>query len=229
MKNADADYFFKTLNIGRPKGLSINSLSAKDKIVELRKKNYSVIEIKEKLSLEKIEISENQICKLLHEEGFSKLFRRTFAERIEALQKDTTYPQKSDIKEFPSSGEFVTNFGGIFLFLPLLLQLKIPELFDNEKFYGSSMIPRINYMLSYLSLKLLGKERLSHVDDFGFDLGPGIFAGLNVLPKNTAMSSYSYRNTHDVIRTMLTGFNKTLFSNGYIKGKNINLDFQSIL
>jgi transposase len=228
LKEIRPDYFFKPIQAGRPKGLSEKSLSAKDRIIELRKKNYSVIEIKEKLLLEKVELSENQICKILDQEGFTKLFRRTFAERLEALQKDTTYPEKSDIKDFPLHGEFLTNFGGIFLFLPLLQQLKIPELFNNERFYGSSVIPRQNYLLSYLALKLLGKERLSHVDDLGFDIGLGIFAGLNVLPKSTAMSSYSYRNTPDIIKTMLIGFNKTLYTNGFIKGKNINLDFHSI-
>jgi hypothetical protein len=228
LKNIEPDYFFKSLQAGRPKGLSEKSLSAKDRIIQLRKKNYSVIEIKEKLVLEKIDLSENQIGKILDEEGFTKLFRRTFTERLEILQKDTIYPQKSDIKDFPTSGEFLTNFGGIFLFLPLLGQLKLPELFNNQEFYGSSMIPRQNYLLSYLALKLLGKERLSHVDDLGFDIGLGIFAGLNVLPKSTAMSSYSYRNTHHVIKTMLTGFNKTLYNNGFVKGKNINLDFHRI-
>ena len=83
-------------------------------------------------------------------------------------------------------------------------------------------------MLSYLALKLLGKERLCDINDLSFDAGLGVFAGLNVLPKSTAISSYSYRHKPSLIRMLLKGFSKTLHKNGYIKGANVNLDFHSI-
>ena len=40
-------------------------------------------------------------------------------------------------------------------------------------------------------MKLLGTERNAHVGEHGFDPGLGLFAGLNVLPNCTAMSSYA--------------------------------------
>ena len=40
-------------------------------------------------------------------------------------------------------------------------------------------------LLSLLALKLLDKERRSHISDFNFDEALGLFAGLNVLPKAT--------------------------------------------
>ena len=49
---------------------------------------------------------------------------------------------------------------------------------------GSKMIPADAAMLGLLALKLLRKERLSHIDDYNVDEGLGLFAGLNVLPKN---------------------------------------------
>src|SRR5512135_2107374 len=57
------------------------------------------------------------------------------------------------------------------------------------------MIPAASALLSLLVLKLLDKERRSHIDDFNFDEALGLFAGLNVLPKKTFVTDYSYRTT----------------------------------
>ena len=50
------------------------------------------------------------------------------------------------------------------------------------------MIPAVNALLSLLALKLLDKERRSHIGDFDFDEALGLFAGLNVLPKKAGCS-----------------------------------------
>jgi len=73
-------------------------------------------------------------------------------------------------------------------------------------------------VLSYMALKLLGKAWLCHIYDFGFDYEPGVFAGLNAMPKAAAISSYSYRHPSVVVRKLLTGFVKSLCQNGYLKG-----------
>ena len=48
---------------------------------------------------------------------------------------------------------------------------------------GSEMIPALSALLALLTLKLLDKERRSHINDFNFDEALGLFAGLNILPK----------------------------------------------
>jgi hypothetical protein len=58
---------------------------------------------------------------------------------------------------------------------------------------GTKMIPAVSYLLSLLTLKLVDKERKSHITDFSFDEGLGLFPGLNILPKATAITDYSYR------------------------------------
>ena len=55
------------------------------------------------------------------------------------------------------------------------------------------MIPAVSYVLSLLALKLLDKERKSHISDWNFDQALGWFAGLNILPKSTATTDYTYR------------------------------------
>ena len=46
-------------------------------------------------------------------------------------------------------------------------------------------------MRSLLALKLIGKERKSHVMNLVFDEGLALFAGLNVMPKRTYLATYS--------------------------------------
>ena len=57
------------------------------------------------------------------------------------------------------------------------------------------MVPAANALMSLLALKLLDKERLSHIDDFNCDEALGLFAGLNILPKKSFATDYSYRTT----------------------------------
>jgi hypothetical protein len=54
------------------------------------------------------------------------------------------------------------------------------------------MVPAPSALLSLLALKLLDKERRSHIDDFNCDEALGLFAGLNILPKKSFATDYSY-------------------------------------
>src|SRR5262249_40492473 len=62
-----------------------------------------------------------------------------------------------------------TRVAGVFLFLPLLAQLGFDRLVENAGYPGSRMVPAVNALLSLLILKLLDKERHSHINDFNFD------------------------------------------------------------
>jgi hypothetical protein len=97
---------------------------------------------------------------------------------------------------------------GIFLFLPLLAQVQFDQLVTQAGYPGSRMVPATSALLSLLALKLLDKERRSHISDFNFDEALGLFAGLNILPKTTFATDYSYRtqreNQHRFLARWLT-------------------------
>ena len=219
--------FFQPLKRG-PKQRRSSTESKRQRIIQLRKLNYSVMEIEEALVREEYDISLSTISKVLKEEGFTRLFRRTGVERKIALQQGKEPAEESDTALFATHQWVNTSYGGIFLFIPLIMDLDLPTLFETTGFFGSKQIPSINYLMSFLALKLIGKERLSHVVDLNFDYGLGAFAGLNVLPKCTSMTQYSYRNSQHLVVKLLTEWNKVLMKKGYLKGQHINCDFHPI-
>jgi len=225
LKQASASDFFIE---PQTKGNSEKRNQAEELIIKYRKRNYSVEEIKEKILKEhQLSLSTPIILDILHNEGFTKLFRRTGRERLEAMQEEQNYAERSNIEEFAKYPQASTAFGGIFLFVPLIVELGLAKLFELP-FYGSKQIPTQNYLLSYLCVKLLGCQRLYHANNYNFDFALGSFAGLNVLPKSSTLSSYSYRSDTETIKKLLKGFTKKLHATGYLKGQNINLDFHSI-
>jgi hypothetical protein len=90
------------------------------------------------------------------------------------------------------------------------------------------MIPAISYFLSFLALKLIGTERYAHMGDHGFDAGLGLFAGLNVLPKCTAMSTYSYGLDSVHLLKLQKAFVKQAHKLRLYDSSIINLDFHTI-
>lgn len=226
-KSGSLQPFFLPLLRG-PKQPRPSTLQCKGRIIELRKQNYSIDEIEEVLLREGFTITAKTIHQILQAEGFAKLFRRTHAERRAALQKGKEEAEISDVKRFANHPLVRTAYGGIFLFIPLILELKLDALLSETRFYGSKQIPRINYLMSFIALKLIGKERLFHVIDLNFDYGLGAFAGLNILPKVASITQYSYRNSHKLVAALLKKWNRVLENKGYIQGKHINLDFHSI-
>jgi transposase len=166
--------------------------STREKIVQCREKKLSAGEIAEVLLQEGIELSISTVERVLSEEGFAKLPRRSQL-KIGHTVKGASIPEKSGIVLMNSlDGErYESDGAGVFLFAPFLAQLDIGSVVKKAKLPESKAIPAMSYFLSTLALKLLGTERYAHVGDHSFDPGLGLFAGLNVLPKCTALSTYS--------------------------------------
>lgn len=90
------------------------------------------------------------------------------------------------------------------------------------------MIPAANAILSLLVLKLLDKERRSHIDDFNFDEALGLFAGLNILPKKSFATDYSYRTQRHHQEQLLSGWVGQLAPQLFPEPEIFNLDFHTI-
>jgi len=139
-------------------------------------------------------------------------------------------PQVSDCRQVRLTQErrLRTRVAGIFLFLPLLTQLRVDQLVRQAGYPGSRMVPAVSALLSLLALKLLDKERHSHINDFNFDAALGLFAGLNVLPKKSYATDYSYRTQRCHQRQLLAGWIAALAPVLFPQGHSFALDFHPI-
>lgn len=90
------------------------------------------------------------------------------------------------------------------------------------------MVPAVNALLSLLILKLLDKERHSHIDDFNFDEALGWFAGLNILPKKSFVTDYSYRTQRSHQEQLLAAWVGKLAALLFPQPEAFNLDFHAI-
>jgi hypothetical protein len=114
------------------------------------------------------------------------------------------------------------------LFLPLLARLGFDQQTRQAGYPGSQMVPASSALLSLLALKLLDKERRSHVNDFNFDEALGLFAGLNVLPKKSFLTDYSYRTQRFHQRQLLAAWVKSLAPLLFPQAQAFSLDFHPI-
>jgi hypothetical protein len=99
-----------------------------------------------------------------------------------------------------------TRVAGVFRFRPLLARVRFEQLVRQASSPGSAMLPATSAWLSLLVLKLLDKERRSPINDFHFDEAGGVCAGLNVPPKKSSATDYSYRPGRDHPPQFLSGW-----------------------
>jgi hypothetical protein len=199
------------------------------KIRNWRERNLSAGEITQLLSEEGAEISVRTVERVLAEEGFSKLPRRTRL-KLGLTVKGAEVPARSEtIPVKQREGQrFECNAAGVYLFAPFIEKLQIKKIIHDAGLPGTKVIPAINYFLSFLALKLIGTERYAHMGDHSFDPGLGLFVRLNVLPKCTAMSTYSYSLDEIHLLRLQKAFIKRASKLGLYDGNIINLDFHTV-
>ena len=213
---------------GRPPKLSSET---REKIVILRKTGrLSAGQIAELLEdQDGVDVSVRTVERVLSAAGLPRLPKRTQLQ-IGITRENTLVPDVARRQRWKElRGEsLATSWAGVFLFLPFLEKLRIGEMVQKAKLPRTRDIPALQYVLSLLALKLLGRERLSHVNDENFEPALGLFAGLNVLPKCTAVSTYSYQ----LDPGHLDRFRDALYRQGRrnrLYGEQaVNLDFHTI-
>jgi len=201
--------------------------AARDLIVQLRKRNYSVYEISETLKEQKLPLSPTAVREVLKAEGFAALPRRLDEERPDRPRP--TVEPVADVREFALlPRRFTTACGGLFLFLPDLVRLNIDGVAKHTGLPGSKMIPSGHALRASLALKLWSIERKSHVMALVADEGFGLFAGLNVLPKKSFLSEYSCRIDHAKTMRLLATWHSHIIGEPLFPGNSFNLDFHSV-
>lgn len=199
------------------------------KICNWRERRLSAGEITQLLSEEGVEVSVRTVERVLAEEGYPKLPRRTQLKlgitvkgaQVPAIAQQT---RLADVTQKP----FESEAAGIFLFAPFIEKINLAKVVEEAGLPGTKMIPALSYFMSFLALKLLGTERYSHIPEHAFDPGPGLFAQLNVLPKCTAISTYSYSLDGVHLLRLQQSFVKQAIKLGLYEGNIINLDFHTI-
>jgi len=121
-----------------------------------------------------------------------------------------------------------SRVAGLFLCLPLLAQLGWDRLARQARYPGSRLVPATSALLSLLALKLLDKERRSHIDDFNCDEAVGLFAGLNLPPKKSYATDYSYRTERAQQHRLLAGWVAGLAPLLFPQAEAFCLDFHAV-
>ena len=207
---------------------------ARARVIELRRQGLSVYEISARLRAEGTPLNRTGVGQILAEEGFGRLLRDPAPEASTSpatAGRDTQLPRAAviDFAAFPARAE--TSLAGLLLTLPDLVSLDLPALIKAGGYPGTSVIPAVSWLLSLLALKLTGTRRVSHVDDLLSDPASALFAGLAVLPKKSALTSYSWRLSHDHQQKLLAALDKKMISAGLATpGEAIfDLDFHAIM
>jgi len=110
----------------------------------------------------------------------------------------------------------------------LLARLHFDQIVRQAGYPGSRMVSAVSALLSLLALKLLDKERRSHISDFSCDEALGLFAGLNVLPKKSYATDYSYKTQRCQQEKLLAGWITALATLLFPQAQAFALDFHPI-
>ncbi len=222
----------------RKPGPAPGTAPAKDRVrgrvIGLRRQGLSTYEISRRLKAEDTPLNRTSVAEILAEEGFGRLLRNPEPEASISPAtpgRDTNWPAAAviDLSTWPERLE--STRAGLLLAIPDLVSLDLPALAAAAGYPGTRVIPAISWLLSLLALKLTRTRRVSHVDDLLADPAAALFAGLAVLPKKSALTSYSYRLSHAHQQRFLAALDKQMIAGGLAaSGEAVfDLDFHAIM
>lgn len=226
LQNPDdlAERFFNQVKFGRKPSDDHDQL--REQIILLRKKYLSVSDIKSILDAQGKCLSERYIHKIIQEEGFARLPRRSKIEKQTAKPNDVIDAPKSMLLS-KDNDSFNSNDAGLLLFLRYIKIYHIDTLIENSTYPGTQQIPKLNAIFAFIALKLSNVRRYTADDLWCMDRGLGLFAGLNVLPKAAWYSSYSSRVTRKMNLNFLKDMHK-LWQQNDLLSDTVNMDFVTV-
>jgi hypothetical protein len=117
----------------------------RDQVVTLRTQNFSIYDIVRALQAQGDQLSAPAVWAILHEAGFAKLPRRRDDERPADVHP--TRAAVADARAFTlAPREFRTDFGGLFLFVPMLVALGVDRVVAQVGLPGTAMVPAAHAM-----------------------------------------------------------------------------------
>src|SRR6266511_1882038 len=203
---------------GPPPGVAPAKDRARGRVLQLRRQGLSTYEISARLATEQTPLNRTSVAEILAEEGFGRLLRGP-AE------------QTSSSSATPGRDTRLPRAAGLLLVLPDLVALDLAGLVRRAGYLSTRVIPATSWLLSLLALKLTRTRRVSHVDDLLVDPAAGLLAGLGTLPKKSALTSYSYRLSHNHQRAFLAALDQNMIAAGLATGEQaiFDLDFHAVL
>jgi hypothetical protein len=223
--NREENIFFLITKPGPKKRFTETKII--EEIISLRKQNHSINDIKAILESKDKKISLETIDQILKSQGFAPLPKRTHKERTSVRIPEKIKPPESVPFEIRDE-EFSTEMNAaILIFLPLIEELGIVKAIEKSGFPKTSTISSISSVLSFITLKIIGNERLSHDTNWNMDRVLGFGSNLNVLPKNGTLSTYSYRIQRSSNQKLLLELSK-IFKNDEAEEGEFNLDYKAI-
>ena len=224
-----AELFFQKLEMGRPKQQRDPDLV--EVIVNYRKKQLSVPDIKIILNAKGYDVSEGFIYRVCDENGFVRLPKRSSEQRQELMEQskyvDVLPACVSMMHPFSAEEKFSSKGVGVLCFLPFIRAFGIDKAIEESSYPETGQIGRLNSILAFLALKLSNVQRYGQDDGWCMDRGLGMFAGLNVLPKTTWYSAYSAAIERKDNVAFLKSINR-IFANHGLLSDTANLDFTAI-
>jgi len=209
-----------------PKGPR-QTATLRDRVLDLRAADRSVKEIADALTAEGTPISYQSVWVILTQEGLSRLPPRARrgrgpAPRLEAIRAAPLDP-------WPAPASIDCGHAGLFLLFPAMVELGLPEVIAAGGYPSTRSLSAWHSIASLLVLKLLRKTRVSHATELAADTALGLAVALNVLPKATHATSYSYRVRREMNTAALTELIRRARRVGLATGDaGFNLDFHAI-
>jgi hypothetical protein len=207
---------------------------ARGRVIELRHQGLSAYEISARLAAEGKPLNRTSVGEILAEEGFGRLVRGPQPEASASPAtpgRDTGLPRASvlDFAAWPQRLE--STRAGLLLVLPDLVALDLPALAAAAGYPGTRVVPAVSWLLSLLALKLTRTRRVSHVDDLLADPAAALLAGMAALPKKSALTSYSWRLSHDHQHRFLAALDKNMIGAGLATADQavFDLDFHAVM
>jgi len=209
-----------------PKGPR-KTASLRERVLAMRALDKSVKEIADALNAEGTPISHQSVWVIVSSEGLSRLPPRARrghgpAPRIEAVRAGA-------LEAWPSGVSMDCAHAGLFVLFPAMVELGVDQVIAAGGYPSTSVLSAWHSMASLLTLKLLRAGRVHHATGLAADEALGLAVGLNVLPKATHATTYSYRVRREMNTAALAELVRRLRPIGMATGDGgFNLDFHAI-